>query len=226
MTPPRSRLMKWRLIMLLSQLQPLTSSSKFLVSSSRRLLHSCLCETAEAEWNKQYDEVTADETASSESANGFLVSGFIISVRNIVTFRSFVRVAYKTGFGLNDWIYWHLMHSQLETTRNYSAIAYLHSLQLTVTHVLMFSMFTGRILATDLSQSHCHFKSQMESPFHNLIPFLPLFCNCQLKPVPLFRAGWRPETRLFTSDSNTVPCAEHFIVTTLHGPHGKHILYC
>jgi hypothetical protein len=39
------------------------------------------------------------------------------------------------------------------TTRDYrqnSAIAILHTLQLTVTHALGFSVFTSRILATDL----------------------------------------------------------------------------
>jgi hypothetical protein len=47
--------------------------------------------------------------------------------------------------------------------RQYSAIADLHTFQFTVTHPLGFSVFTSRILATDLSQSHCHFKSHMKS---------------------------------------------------------------
>jgi hypothetical protein len=63
--------------------------------------------------------------------------------------------------------------TQLGTTGNYSAIAILHPLQFTVSHTLGFSVFTRRMLATGLSQSPCHFKSHVESSFHNLIPFLP-----------------------------------------------------
>jgi hypothetical protein len=39
--------------------------------------------------------------------------------------------------------------TQLPTTGNYSAIAILHTLQLTVIHALGFSVFTSRVLATD-----------------------------------------------------------------------------
>jgi hypothetical protein len=38
------------------------------------------------------------------------------------------------------------------TTGNYSAVADLHISQFTVTHTLVFSIFTSRILATDLMQ--------------------------------------------------------------------------
>jgi hypothetical protein len=65
--------------------------------------------------------------------------------------------------------------------RWHSAIAILHTFQFMVTHVVGFSVFTCRILATDLSQSLCNFKSHMESSFHSLIPFLPLFCSCQIR---------------------------------------------
>jgi hypothetical protein len=37
----------------------------------------------------------------------------------------------------------------------YGAIADLHNLQFNVTHTLGFSVFTSRILATELKQSHC-----------------------------------------------------------------------
>jgi hypothetical protein len=66
------------------------------------------------------------------------------------------------GFGLDDWIYWHLIHST-RYYRQYCAIAILHTFQFAVTHALGFSVFTSRILATDLSQSHCHFKSHKKS---------------------------------------------------------------
>jgi hypothetical protein len=44
-------------------------------------------------------------------------------------------------------------YTQLGTTGNYSAIVPLRNLQFTVTHALGFSVFTSRILATDLSVS-------------------------------------------------------------------------
>jgi hypothetical protein len=66
--------------------------------------------------------------------------------------------------------------TQLGTTCNYRVIAYLHTLQFTAAYALGFPVFTSRILATDLSQSHCRFKSHMKCSFHSLIPFLS-FCN-------------------------------------------------
>jgi hypothetical protein len=39
------------------------------------------------------------------------------------------------------------------------------------------SVFTSRILATDYSQFHCNYTSHMQSSFHSLTPFLPLFCQ-------------------------------------------------
>jgi hypothetical protein len=77
-----------------------------------------------------------------------------------------------TGSGLDDWIYWHTC-TQFGTTGNYSSIAILHTFQFTVANALGFSVFTSRILATDLSQSHCIFNSHMTSSWYSLIPFLP-----------------------------------------------------
>jgi hypothetical protein len=68
-------------------------------------------------------------------------------------------------------------YTQLGTTGNYSSIADLHTLQFTVTHALGFSVFTSRILATDLSQYHYRFKSHMKSSFHSLIPSLLCLLN-------------------------------------------------
>jgi hypothetical protein len=65
-------------------------------------------------------------------------------------------------------------------------------------------------MATDLQHSHCHFKSHMEYYFRSLTPFLPLFCSCQFRRLysvqfqAHIQAGWRLETRLFTSDSCSV----------------------
>jgi hypothetical protein len=75
------------------------------------------------------------------------------------------------GFGLDYWIYWHVINTQPRSTGNCSAFAILHSVQFTVTHFLGFSVFNSHILATDLCQSHCNFKSYMKSSFHSLITF-------------------------------------------------------
>jgi hypothetical protein len=61
------------------------------------------------------------------------------------------------------------LYTELGTTGNYSAIADLHTLQFTVAHALGFSVFTSRILATDISQSHCNFKLHSKSSCHSLI---------------------------------------------------------
>jgi hypothetical protein len=63
--------------------------------------------------------------------------------------------------------------TQFGTTGNYSAIAILHTLEFTVAHALGFSVFTSRILATDLSQSHYHFNSHMTTPRRSVIRVLP-----------------------------------------------------
>jgi hypothetical protein len=92
--------------------------------------------------------------------------------------------------------------------RQCSAIADLNNSQFTVVHSLGFSVFICRILATDLLQSHCHFKSHMESSCYRLIHLLPLFCSCQFRRLNSIQflcsqahipARWRLETRLFTS---------------------------
>jgi hypothetical protein len=64
----------------------------------------------------------------------------IVTCRNLcVTYRRVL--VWMIGF--NDALY-----TPLGTTGNYSAIADLHTLQFTVTHALLFSVFTSRILAT------------------------------------------------------------------------------
>jgi hypothetical protein len=63
-----------------------------------------------------------------------------------------------TGSTSDDWIYWHFGYNlsliTINTTRTYkpySAIADLHTFQFTVVHSLRFSVFTSRLLATDLN---------------------------------------------------------------------------
>jgi hypothetical protein len=55
---------------------------------------------------------------------------------------------FQMRYRLDDWIYWHLIQSTLNC-KWYSAIAYLYTLQFTVTHALGFSVFVSRILAMD-----------------------------------------------------------------------------
>jgi hypothetical protein len=78
-------------------------------------------------------------------------------------------VTIRWAFGIDHWIYWHLIHST-RIYRQYNAIADLHTLQFTVTIALGFSVFTSRILATDLYHSHCNFKPHMKSSFYSVIP--------------------------------------------------------
>jgi hypothetical protein len=108
-------------------------------------------------------------------------------------------VTYKTGFGLDNWIHWHLIHSTRDY-RQYSAIADLHTLQFTVTHALRFSVFTSRILATDFITFSLSLKISHEVFLHRLISYLPLFCNCQLKSFPLLPSSYvdRLESRKWT----------------------------
>jgi hypothetical protein len=90
---------------------------------------------------------------------------------------------YRLGFGLDDWFY---CSSYIHTTwdyRQYSAVADLLTFQLSATRALGFSVFTSHIMATDLSQSHCNFKSHKESSFHSLTTFLPLFCSWHLNSI-------------------------------------------
>jgi hypothetical protein len=93
-------------------------------------------------------------------------------------------VTYKIGFGLDDWIYCTLYIHTVWDYRQYSAIAILHTFQFTITHALGFPVFTSRILATELSQSHCNFKSHTKSSWHRLIPFLPFLLISLRMPSP------------------------------------------
>jgi hypothetical protein len=64
----------------------------------------------------------------------------------------------RRGNGWDDWIFC-VLDTQLGTTVNYSTSA---NLQFTVTHALKLSVFRSRILATELTQSHCNFNSHMK----------------------------------------------------------------
>jgi hypothetical protein len=82
-----------------------------------------------------------------------------------------------------DWIYCTYTFTTRDTMQ-YNDIADLHTCQFTVTHALGFSVFTSRILPTDLSLSHCNFKAHMKFSLHSLIYFLPLFSTQFISSAP------------------------------------------
>jgi hypothetical protein len=62
-------------------------------------------------------------------------------------------VIYKTGFGLDDWIYCEFYIHTVRDHRQYNIIVILHTSQFTVAHALGFTASTSRILATVLAVS-------------------------------------------------------------------------
>jgi hypothetical protein len=116
-------------------------------------------------------------------------------------------VTYRRGSGLDDWIYWHLIH----TTRDYRqhcAVSILRTLMFTITHALEFSAFSSRVLATDLSQSHCNFNSHMKFSFYNLIHSLSFLLNHSRLPSPelgpiLDNSLKRPSLSLYKPSART-----------------------
>jgi hypothetical protein len=140
-----------------------------------------------------------------------------------------VRVIYKMGSGLYDWIYWYLIHS----TRNYRQFQhyrYSHTLQFTVTHALGFSVFTSRILATDFITALLALRITHEVFFSQPNSFLPLFCNDQFRYSTHFNSSapklisWQAGVSKLDSSLHWTASTELFFITTLHGPHRKHSL--
>jgi hypothetical protein len=73
------------------------------------------------------------------------------------------------------------LYIQLGTTGNYIIITDLHNLQFTVTHAMVFSVFTSRILATDFITVSVTFEWHIKSSFRGPIPFFLFFCTCQFR---------------------------------------------
>jgi hypothetical protein len=95
-------------------------------------------------------------------------------------------VTYKTCFGVDDCIYWHLIH----WTRDYRQLQryrYFHTSQFTIKHALGFSVFTSRILATDFIRVSLSLQTTTKFSFHSLLPLLSLFCNCQFRRLDSFQ---------------------------------------
>jgi hypothetical protein len=133
-------------------------------------------------------------------------------------------MTYKTGSGLDDWIYCTLFVHSTRDYRQYSSIADLHTLQLTITHALGVSVFTSHILATvslSLQITHEVFFSPPNS-FITIILQVPIqktpLNSIPLLPRSYIPAGWRLETPFC---SILLYAAEHFFITTLHGPRRK-----
>jgi hypothetical protein len=94
-----------------------------------------------------------------------------------------VGVTYRRGFVLDDWIYWQLVHSHNSGLQAIQRYRYSTHFQFTVAHALGFSVFTSRVLATDLSQFNCNFNSHMKSSWHSLIlccHFFSVALDCHL----------------------------------------------
>jgi hypothetical protein len=117
------------------------------------------------------------------------------------------------GFGLDDWIFSPCAFTTRDY-RQYSAIADLQYLQLTIPHGLGFSVFNSRILATHLKQSHSNFISHRKSPLQNQIHF----CSVILPTAPL-ELGTQLSTRLESSGRSSLS-----FITPRHGPRRKHNL--
>jgi hypothetical protein len=104
------------------------------------------------------------------------------------------RVIYKTGFGLDGWIYLRRIH----TTRDYRQLqpfCTLYSSPLHTHYVTRSSLVVSR---QRISMPRPYFKSHMKSSLHT---FLTLFCNCQLWRLDWIQvlcsqvrilAGWCP----------------------------------
>jgi hypothetical protein len=103
-----------------------------------------------------------------------LIIAFIISDENYFNIVMCMSVS-LTYRRVLDWIIGFVgnLYIQLVTTSN-TALSLIYKLCSSPLHALGFLVFTSHILATDLSQSHCHFKSHMKSSLHRLIPFVPL----------------------------------------------------
>jgi hypothetical protein len=135
-------------------------------------------------------------------------------------------VADKTDFGLDDWIYWHLIHST-RSYRQYSAIAILH-LSSSPLHTHWGSQSSLVVSWQRIFQSHCHFK------YHMSVLYTVWFISChsRLSSSPLLPSSY-PEG-LASRNSNRLDYCSllgrvfwmRSFITPRHGSHRKHSLYC
>jgi hypothetical protein len=126
--------------------------------------------------------------------------------------------------GVLDWmiIFIDTLYTVFGTTGNYSAVTHLHTLQFTDTHVVGFSVFTSRILATDfitISLSHQITYEVFFSQPNSLLAISSqssstadsLSCISRCSQAHIL-AGWRLETQLSLLNWNHL--YNHFASTT------------
>jgi hypothetical protein len=77
---------------------------------------------------------------------------------------------YYTGYGLDNWIYQHLVHT---TTINYGVVTGLHTLQISKSSQSSLVVSWQRSNYTSLTVT----AARMKSTLRNLIVFLPIFLN-------------------------------------------------
>jgi hypothetical protein len=104
---------------------------------------------------------------------------------------------YQTGCGLVIGFI-ALIHST-RNYKSYSAIAVLHTLQFTVTHALLFSVFTSRNLATDFNTviipvCHCSTHKVFFAQPNSFLAISSQSFNCHLNRLSqfLFQLAWNP----------------------------------
>jgi hypothetical protein len=116
------------------------------------------------------------------------------------------------------------LYTPLRTTDDYSTTAVLNILQFTVTHTLVFSVFTivsWRWIYNSLTVISNHTRSLLSQPNSFLAIILRLSTQF-LCSQPHILSGWCLKTQL--NSVLLLPASELSFITTMHGPHRKHSL--
>jgi hypothetical protein len=135
-----------------------------------------------------------------------------------------VCMTYKMGSGLDDWIFWHLIHTHNSGLQVIQCYCY-------STHFIIHRCTHTRVLSLHWSYPGNGFTTVSLSSFHSLISFLPLFCNCQLNSIPSSYPGrLTSQTQLYSSRLDCSILGPVFwlcpFITPRYGPHGKYSMYC
>jgi hypothetical protein len=129
-----------------------------------------------------------------------------------------------------------ILYTVHETTSN-TGLSLLYTVYSSPLHTHQGSQSSLVVSWQRICKSHYNFKTHMKSSLHSLIPFLPLFCICQLRWLcsiqflcfqALVPAGCRLETRLESTRLPSIlllPSLKLFFITTFNGPHRKHRLF-
>jgi hypothetical protein len=121
----------------------------------------------------------------------------------------------------------HLIHSHSSGLLVMQRYRYSTHFQLTVAHALGFSVFTSRILATDLSEFHCNFKPHVKFFWHRLIPFLTIILQLPVLRLDSTTLGYCSTLFCTMPTLSLLPLScRTLLIATLHGPPGKHSVHC